>query len=200
MDSIALLVSLAVVDFAAAATPGANFVLVTETALSRTRRHALAVVAGFVVSNLIWCCAVVAGLAALFALSPWLYAALRVIGGAYLIYLGISLWLRRNSSEVHLQPGSFWRGMLTNLSNPKSVIYFGSIFAAFLGPGTPVGVHVAAIAIVLFNTVLWYGIVALTFSSAVVQRRYTKMRGIIDRVAGSLMVVFGLRLVLADDE
>ncbi|MGH9362007.1 MAG: LysE family transporter, partial [Thermoanaerobaculia bacterium] len=94
---------------------------------------------------------------------------------------------------------AFLRGALTNLSNPKSAVYFGSIFALFLKPGTPVWVQITAVGVVLANTLLWYGAVALLFSSAAVQRWYAAARRPLDRAAGVLMIAFGARLILVRD-
>ena len=168
VNYVALLASLLTVDLLAAISPGPNFVLVTQTAMHRTPRHAAGVVLGFVVSNLIWCCAVVFGLSALFDLFPSVYRIVQVGGALYLTYLGVSLWLT-DGTAPRAEPSGFVKGLLTNLTNPKSVVYFGSIFALFIAPGTPVWVTVAAVGIVLFNTVVWYGTVAAVFSHDVVR-------------------------------
>ncbi|HEV8661204.1 MAG TPA: LysE family transporter, partial [Thermoanaerobaculia bacterium] len=73
MSYVPLLLSLFAVDILAAMSPGPNFILVTQTAIQRGRRHAAAVVLGFVTTNLVWCLAVVFGLTALFQISPRLY-------------------------------------------------------------------------------------------------------------------------------
>lgn len=202
MSYVALLASLFAVDMLAAMSPGPNFVLVTQTAIRRTRRHAAAVVAGFVTTNLLWCVAVLLGLTALFELAPWLYRGIRIAGGAYLIYLGISAWRSHAAAAARVESSTsaaYIRGILTNLSNPKSVVYFGSIFALFMKPGTPVWVQLAGVAIVLANTVLWYGSVAALFSRTAVQRRYEALRRPINAVAGTVMAAFGVRLLLARD-
>lgn len=199
-----LLLSLLAVDLLAAISPGPNFVLVTQAAVRRSRRYAAWVVLGLVTANLIWCFAVLLGISTLFKLAPWLYGTIKFTGGAYLIYLGVSLW-RSNGDEpmdtespVQNRLGAaYFRGLLTNLSNPKSVVYFGSIFALFLSPGAPPWVEAAAIGIVLFDTVLWYGAVAVLFSSASVQCFYARVRRPVNRVAGAAMVGFGGRLMLA---
>lgn len=196
MSYLALLLSLFVVDILAAISPGPNFVLVTQTAIQRSPRDAFAVVAGFVTTNLIWCLAVVLGLTVLFDIAPWLYVAVKVFGGAYLVYLGISMWQSRQASAVSPSRRSpYLIGVLTNLTNPKSVVYFGSIFALFMKPGTPRWVQAAGIAIVLANTILWYGAVAMLFSRSVVQRGYARIRRAIDAVAGAVMIGFGVRLI-----
>src|SRR5438552_2216336 len=134
MTYVPFLLSLFAVDLLAAMSPGPNFVLVSQTAIHRTAGHAAAVVLAFVVTNLLWCLAVAFGLSALLEVAPQLYRVMKFAGGAYLIYLGVTLWrsgVVPTVSEPSFQSSpsaSFVRGMLTNLSNPKSVIYFGSIF------------------------------------------------------------------------
>lgn len=127
MSYVALLLALFLVDMAAAISPCPNFVLVTQTAIQRSVRHALAIVAGFATTNL-------------------------------------------------------------------------SIFALFMKPHTPVWVQSAAIAIVIADTLLWYGTVALFFWRKRIQQRYAKVRRAIDGVAGTVMTAFGARLILTADQ
>jgi threonine efflux protein len=206
MNYLYLLLALLAVDLLAAMSPGPNFVLVTRTAIQHTRRHAAAVVLGFTSANLIWCTAVVFGLSVLFELAPWVYGAIKFFGGIYLVYLGVSLWRADDSKVTRAESlvqtnlnTSYVRGLLTNLSNPKSVVYFGSIFALFMKPATPAWVQLVAIGIVLFDTVLWYGTVALLFSSGAVRSIYLRVQRPVNRVTGAVMVAFGVRLILLRD-
>jgi threonine efflux protein len=205
MTYVPVLLSLFAIDLLAAMSPGPNFVLVTQSAIHRTSRHAIAVVVGFALINLAWCLGVAFGLSALFLIAPQLYRAMKLAGGAYLVYLGVTLW-RSKETATTIEPSfqtsvtaSFIRGMLTNLSNPKSVVYFGSIFTLFMRPGTPAWVQAIAVTIVIFDTFLWYGSLALFFSRAVVQRRYLAIERPINRIAGAVMIGFGARLMLARD-
>jgi RhtB (resistance to homoserine/threonine) family protein len=203
MEHVYLLASLVAVDLLAAMSPGPNFLLVSQSALARSRTHALSTVAGVATGNLLWCLTVVLGLSAVFSLVPWLHDAIQVLGGAYLIYLGVRLWhkpaestgLRVSTPGGSLRP-AYLRGFLTSATNPKSVVYFGSIFAVFLGPGSPDWLKVVAVAIVIADTVLWYGSVAVLFSTARVQRGYASIRRPIDRLAGAVLASFGTRLLL----
>jgi threonine efflux protein len=201
MTYLSILMSLVAVDLAAAMTPGPNFVLVSQSAVDRDRKTALAIVAGFALSNLVWCAAVMLGLAALFRVVPQIYDAVRIIGGLYLIFLGLQLWRKRDrridgkSANVSRSiVRAILRGALTNLTNPKSAVYFASIFVLFIQPGTPTWVQWVAVAIVIADTLIWYGFVALVFSARHVQRWYRKAARTMDRVAGTLMIAFGARL------
>jgi threonine efflux protein len=200
-----LLLSLFTVDMLAAMSPGPNFLLVVQTSIQRTRHHAAAVVLGLVSANAIWCAAVVFGLVTLFKIAPRLYVVLKVLGGMYLIYLAISLW-RSKSSQAQVEVSSekkalaaYMRGLLTNLSNPKSVVYFGSIFALFMRPGIPPWVQFIAVSIVLFDTVLWYGTVALMFSNQIVRQYYRRIQRPVNRITACVMVIFGVKLLLSHE-
>lgn len=206
MAYLPLLLSLVAVDLLAAISPGPNFVVVAQAAIRGSFRQAAAVVTGIVMANLLWCVGVVLGLSALVHLAPWLYGTMKVLGGAYLIYLGVTLWrtksgpgLTPESSFQQALPTAFARGLLTNLSNPKSVVYFGSVFALFMGPAIPLWVKTVAIGIVLLDTVLWYGTVAAMFSRARMQRSYAALEKPINRVTSAVMIGFGSRLLVVRD-
>jgi threonine efflux protein len=205
VDYLPLLGSLVVVDLLAAMSPGPNFILVTQTAAALSRRHAAGVVVGLVAANVVWCLAVVFGLAAVFELAPWLFGLVKILGGLYLVHLGIQLWRAAErpvgiGNEVGSSLSrSVGRGFVTNITNPKSVIYFGSVFSVFLSPEAPPWVQLAAVGIVLANTIVWYGAVAFAFSATSIQRRYAAIRRIIDRVAGVVLGAFGARLILVRD-
>ncbi len=205
-----LLASLFVVDLLAAISPGPNFVIVSHTAVTRSRRDAFAAVFGVITANLFWAMAVVLGLAAIFTIVPSLHTAIKVLGGVYLIYLGLALWRTRpDAASEHAGRSSrpagtsslrwYLRGLLTAATNPKSVVYFGSVFAVFLSPGTPAWVQIVAVAIVIANGLLWYGLVAALFSVRAVQEGYSKVRRPLNRLAGVLLGAFGARLVLVRD-
>jgi len=206
MIYFSLLLSLFVVDMLAAMSPGPNFLLVVQTSIQRTRHHAAAVVLGLVTANAVWCAAVVFGLIALFRIAPWLYVILKLLGGIYLIYLGISLWrakpqnVQADLSSERRMFSAYIQGLLTNLSNPKSVVYFGSIFALFMRPGIPALVQLLAVLIVLFDTLVWYGIVAFMFSSQRVRRFYGRIERSMNRLTGCVMVAFGVKLVFGHEQ
>jgi threonine/homoserine/homoserine lactone efflux protein len=80
-----LLLTIFVADWLSLITPGPNFVLVTTTAIRRSRLFGLAAGLGIVVGNLAWCAVVIFGLDAAFKDIPWLSPALRVAGAAYLL-------------------------------------------------------------------------------------------------------------------
>ena len=207
MHALPLLLSLFAVDFVGCATPGPSFVGITQISARHGLRNGLAAVAGLMVACWVYCAIVLSGLTVLFQLVPWLYGALKLAGGLYLIWIGVHL-LRGKTGASGIVAGiaetptlrqSFRKGLLVGLTNPKAMVYFASIFTLFLHPDDPAWFAAAAVGIVTFDVIVWFGFVGLMFSRPPVRRAYDRMQAFIERAAGAVMMAFGARLVLVRD-
>lgn len=209
MGAFSLLISLFAVDFLAVVSPGPAFVVVTQMSARHGTRVGLAVMLGLVTSCWVWCAIVLSGLTILFQVLPWLYSAMKVAGGLYLAWLGIGL-LHDGPQKpstgadgcvaaAQRVPNGYVKGLWVGLTNPKAMVYFGSVFTLFLKPGSPLWLDTGAVAIVTFDCFVWYGLVGVLFSRAAVRRRYEKLQHWIERAAGAVMLAFGARLVLVKD-
>jgi threonine efflux protein len=196
----------AAVHLLAVATPGPAFVVVSRVAVAQPRGVALSAALGAAMAAFGWAVAASVGVAALLASAATLFLGLKLIGGAYLVWLGVQAWRHAGvppptasaAATARMRPMQAWRlGVTTNLSNPKVIIFFGSIFVALFAPGTPAWVRIAALGIVACNEALWYTLLAVAFSSPPVQSAYRAARRWVDRVTGTLMVGFGARLLAA---
>jgi len=205
VSPVSLLLSLFAVDFLVAVTPGPAFVGISQIAARNGARSGLAATGGLLISAWIYCIAVLSGLTILFQIAPWLYLVLKIAGAAYLIWIGIQ-FLRAGPAAVATSVSapdslpaatSARKGLLIGLTNPKAMVYFGSIFTLFLKPGSPLWLDCAAVGIVTFDVTIWYGFVSLLFSRVPVRRAYDRMGHWIERTAGAVMVGFGLKLILS---
>jgi RhtB (resistance to homoserine/threonine) family protein len=206
MDPALVLGGIFAVHVAAIASPGPNVLIVTQTAMSRTRRAGVAAALGIAAGAAVWSGSVVLGLSALLARFAWLHGALRLLGGLYLVYLGIRLW--RAAAEPLAAGGgpgaasatdwpAFRRGLLTNLTNPKAALFYGGVFAAFLAPDLPAWVPPAAVALIFVNSAAWHGALAWLFSTPRAQRAYARLKRWIDRGSGAALGALGLAFLLA---
>lgn len=91
----------------------------------------------------------------------------------------------------------FLRGLLTNLANPKAVIYFGSVFSLFVGDDVGAGARLGIFALILGETLLWFSLVAVVFALPAMRRGYQRLARWIDGVAGVLFAGFGINLILS---
>jgi threonine/homoserine/homoserine lactone efflux protein len=194
------LASLFLLTLATSIVPGPSNFLTMRIAMRRGRGPALATAIGATLGVLVWCAAALVGLAALLAAAPWLYKAMRVAGGLYLLWFAIGLW-RAQPEPVNAEPppgasgAAFVQGLLICLTNPKSVLFFASVFSAYVGPDTPDWVHYAAVAVVTLTCLAWQAGVAVAFSAVRAAQAYARAQKPLDRGAAGLMGLFGLSLL-----
>lgn len=188
-----------------AASPGPSFVFVTRTAIALSRRDALAAAMGMGVGGVVYGGLGLFGLQTLLAKVEWLYVILKILGGAYLIWLAVQLWRSAKSPIVvpttadgrpQSARKSFTLAAVTQLSNPKAAIVYGSIFAAFLPAHAPAWTSAVLLPAIFAIEAGWYTVVALAFSSERPRAAYLRSKHWFDRTAGLVMGALGLRLIL----
>lgn len=203
MSPFAVLLAVMGVHLAASVTPGPNVLLIIQTASTSSRRTALAAAAGVATGALILASTAALGLGLLVAGAEWLDRGLRGVCGGYLVYLGFRMWRgARNPMTTTVRGGPsahslvvFRRGLLTNITNPKAAIFFGSILTGLLPPATPIWVRLAAVLICVTNSAVWHALLAYAFSSGTVHRIYGRAKTTLDRIAGTLMAALGARFL-----
>jgi threonine efflux protein len=152
---ISTLLTIALLHWVALVTPGVNFLLLTQLAANGERESACYAALGISVVAGLWALSAVLGVNAVFAAHPQIRLVMQVAGGIYLCYLAFQFWRadasQANPMRVQLTPMAAFRlGVLTNIMNPKSVLFFGSVYATALPsvPGTPVLVAAVVLAFV----------------------------------------------------
>ena len=204
MIDFAAVLTASAVCLAAVMSPGPNFVAVTQRAVSAHRAEALALAGGVAVVSAAWAATAVFGLGVLFAVFPGLFLAAKRLGAAYLVWFGIRLWrlagapappTARNAPPSRSSLARAFRdGMVTNLSNPKSMAFYASVFSAAVPTGASLETQLALVAMVGLVAAGWYGAVALALSADAAAAFHRRGRAIIERVCSTLLVAFGLRL------
>jgi threonine/homoserine/homoserine lactone efflux protein len=183
-------------------SPGPNFAFVSRLAISGSRKAAFGASVGFASASLLYALLSMTGLAVLLKEVGWLARGVQILGGGYLIYLGLSAWVSRaKASTMVASPilRNGWYGLragsLVGLSNPKGIAFFVGLYAAVI----PADTSIWAKAIILVGgfliEVAWYGLVGTLLSMAAPRAFYTRFAKWIERTLGALMVGFGLRLI-----
>jgi threonine efflux protein len=199
---LATLIAVALLHWVVLVTPGANVLVVSSLAASGSRKAACFAGLGVTVVAGIWSALAVLGVHAVFAAHPYLRIGLQVAGGLYLVYVALRLWSSGSGAagaqRLQMSPVAAFRlGFLTNIMNPKSALFFGSVFATAL-PADPAGALLAAaVLLVIANALCWHLFLAIAFSNPRVQAAYARRRRVFSRVASVLVGAFGLRLLVA---
>ncbi|MBF0305320.1 MAG: LysE family transporter [Alphaproteobacteria bacterium] len=188
-----------------AMSPGPSFLLVARIAIAGSRRDGLAAALGMGLGAVLFGALALFGLHAILAQVAWLRRSLEVLGGLYLLWLAVTLWRGAGHPATMTAPAgghsaglvrSFALGLATQISNPKTAVVYGGIFAALLPADPPVWLLTSLPPAILLIEAGWYAVVAVAFSSGRPRAAYLSSKGWLDRAAGSVMGALGLRLIV----
>jgi threonine/homoserine/homoserine lactone efflux protein len=202
---IAFIVALIVVY----AIPGPDMALILQTSIAQGPRRGLTAAAGLAVSRATHVTLSACGVAALLKTAPWLYEIVRYGGAAYLGYIAIQIFrspvFAVQSSDANPASGAardalrqtFLKGLLTNLLNPKALLFCSVLLPQFIRPATgPVALQVTELGIVLvivgalFDTL--YAVGAARISN--VLRKYPLAQTLQRWTFSAALIGFALRL------
>jgi RhtB (resistance to homoserine/threonine) family protein len=188
-------------------TPGPDTVYILGRSIAQGREAGIASALGISAGSIFHTCAAALGLSAILATSALAFGAIKLLGGAYLIFLGIKMVLDRRkhlSLPAHFRRrttrAAFRQGVLTNILNPKVALFFLAFLPQFIDPAS--NSKVLAFLILGFTFVttgtIWCLVLAW-FASAFSDRLRTNetVAQWLNRTSGALFVFLGVRLAAA---
>ncbi|MCE1161836.1 MAG: LysE family transporter [Thiomonas sp.] len=187
-------------------SPGPSFLLVARTAVCASRGAAVASALGMAAGATLLCMAALFGLHALFQQIPELFVLLKLVGGAYLLYLAVRIWrgaarpLAIRDAQDEAQTGLARNALIgigTMLSNPKAAVQYGVIFAAMLPQSPSTTLLLLLPPAVFLLEASWYVFVAFGLSAEQPRRLYLSAKTGIDRTVGAVLAALGLKLLWA---
>ncbi len=184
-------------------SPGANTLLITQLAASDDGKSARVAAIGVAVGSTTWCICAVCGLHVIFVVFPALRMALQISGAVYLLYIAWRLWrsAAAHDSQEKVRAAksplaAFRLGFLTNITNPKAALFFGSILAASFPPAPDKILQVTVIALVMVSSASWHLLLAYVFSRSKVRTGYARFRSPFNRLAALVVSSVGLALFI----
>ena len=186
-----------------AVTPGPDMALVTKNALAHGPRGVFLTTAGVAVALVIWVTATAFGMAALLKTSATLFYALKIVGGAYLAYLGIRAWLASREKPADLlagmkaaPAGSILRqGLISAGTNPKLGVFFVTFLPQFVEPHQPLLSQLlflgSVFALIGGLWLILYGLLVARVRDIITAPR---VRQWMDRITGTVLIGLGVRL------
>ena len=185
-------------------TPGPDTVYILGRSIAQGREAGVASALGICVGSIFHTCAAALGLSAILATSSVAFVAIKLLGGAYLIFLGIKLLLDRRRQlslpsdfRQRTSAAAFRQGVLTNVLNPKVALFFLAFLPQFIDPGT--NNKILAFVTLGFTFVttgtIWCLILAWFASSFSDRLRASETVGQwVNRAIGALFIFLGARL------
>ncbi|WP_297366654.1 LysE family translocator [Acidocella sp.] len=182
-------------------TPGVDTAMVLRAAAVEGRRSAALAAFGVALGCLCWGAIAALGLGALLRASEVGYAVVKFAGAAYLVALGVRLLAKPRTALTEAgrpkgRPGgAFWRGVFTNLLNPKVGLFYVTFLPQFVPPHRGVAGYSFGLACLhVALTLAWFAV--LIAATAPVGKFLLRPKAvkILDRLTGGIFVAFGIRL------
>ncbi len=180
--------------------PGPDMLFVVTSASRGGARAGLTAVGGITTAMVLHVTAAALGLSALFAASATAFSVLRVVGALYLIWLGISAL--RGGSVLATEAGTesreaFRRGFLTNVTNPKVIVFFAAFLPLFVVPnGVPIPLQLLTLG-AAFAGIGFLCDVGIAFAAGAIGKRLLRNARavrVLDCIAGFVMIALGIEL------
>jgi threonine/homoserine/homoserine lactone efflux protein len=187
-------------------TPGPDTALTIRNTLMGGRPAGVATALGVVSGQAVWALATSVGLVALLLASEPTFAAVRVAGAAYLIYLGLQALVTAfrpgGSGRIEVGPQrdlsrrvAARQGLISNLGNPKMAAFFPSLLPQFVPSGEPTFLPLLGLGLVFCSlTFVWLSAYALVVARLGDLLRRPRIRRAMEAVTGAVLVALGLRL------
>ena len=205
--SAAHVLAFAGVVLLAAMAPGPDFAIVVRRSVASGVRCGMAAALGVGAGVFVWAVSAAIGVAALLEASAVAFTVVKVVGAAYLLYLGIRALRsasRRDESSGPAGDGggtesiwtSFRQGLLCNVLNPKAAAFFVALMPQFVGERSNLGSTLVLAGIAAAISIGWFSILANLV--AALRRAFARpgVRRVVDAITGTALVTLGIRLAV----
>jgi len=203
---MSLLFTICLLHFVAQLSPGPDILLIAKSAASTTRQNALKIIAGISAGIVVWVILTLVGFTVLIDQFPWIQQVLMVLGGVFLAKMGWAMlkggvhsFKNRHQTDDDTNgqvqaKNYFMLGLWTNLSNPKTLIYFSSVFSLALSSSASDYLKAQLALIIPLQTFITFTLLMLLISQPKIKILYQRSGSYIDMMSGGLFLLFALWL------
>jgi RhtB (resistance to homoserine/threonine) family protein len=189
-------------------SPGPDFAMVIRNSVVYSRRVGVLAALGLGAGILLHVTYSLLGVGLIISQSIVLFNTIKLLGAAYLIYVGFkSLLAKRTVSSDEAEPlksskdkisdfQAIKMGFLTNALNPKSTLFFLALFTQVIDPSTPLGLKMIYGAEMSIATFAWFAFVALILTHRHVNKVFVKVRYQLEKVFGVVLIALGIKVAL----
>jgi threonine/homoserine/homoserine lactone efflux protein len=186
----------------AAISPGPAVLLCARLAATEGMRVGFFYAVGVGIGGCVWATAALMGLSVLFEFAPSVLIVLKVAGGLFLIWLGLQMWRHAPvplpeavvDTTARTPLSAIWLGLLTQLSNPKTAVFFGAVFVSTVPAHPGPGLFALLLLMVFVNETLAISGIARLFSITPIRRGYARLKTVIDRSFGGILALLGIKI------
>lgn len=201
--------TVAVLILLSAMVPGPDFALITKNTLLYSRRVGILTAFGIAIAAMVHVTYCVLGVGLIISESLAIFTTIKIIGGLYLIYLGMQAFFAKHHSQpIGVEStftkntlsdiAAFRQGFLCNLLNPKATLFFLALFTVIINPNTPIFweiVYASEMFIIIFG---WFSALTFILSHARVTKLLARAEKYIIKILGIFLFAFGIALLFVN--
>ncbi|MFE5830145.1 LysE family translocator [Streptomyces sp. NPDC056488] len=197
------LIAVAVITVLAVISPGADFAMTVRNSYLYGRTAGVLAAVGIALGVLVHVTYTMLGVGLLVSRSPALFTAMKLIGAAYLVYIGYKTFVTKSQVDVDLsdgeglsKAGALRTGFLTNALNPKTMLFVLSTYTQVVSADTPVPQQIGYGLFMSLAHLVWFSLAALLFSQQSLRARLLRRQTVLNKAIGAVLVGLGMVLAL----
>jgi RhtB (resistance to homoserine/threonine) family protein len=206
MEFLPLILTVASVHLLAVISPGPDFLMITRNSLVYSRRTGIYSAIGLGLGILVHVAYSLIGIGLIISQSILIFSLIKILGAAYLIYIGYKS-LRSKPSEMKVTSveskadlprlKAIKIGFLTNVLNPKATLFFLSLFTLVITPQTPLYLKLFMGIEMGIATFIWFAFIAYVFSHHYLKSKIAKVQHIAEKFIGAVLIGLGIKVALS---
>lgn len=196
-------IAVAVITILAVISPGADFAMIVRNSYLYGRTAGVLAAVGISLGVLVHVTYTMLGVGLLMTRTPLLFTAMKLVGAAYLVYIGYRTFVTKAQVHIDLssdgglsKSGALRTGFLTNALNPKTMLFVLSTYTQVVSADTPIVQQIGYGLFMSFAHLVWFALAALSFSNQSLRTRLLRRQAVLNKFIGTVLVGLGMVLAL----
>ena len=206
MSLDAQILTITLIQLVAIMSPGPDFAIICRNSLIYSRRTGIYSALGISLGILVHVTYTLVGIGLIISKSVILFSTIKLLGAAYLIYIGYKSLKAKPSREITTEKSkqdltrlqAIKIGFITNILNPKVTLFFFSLFTQVISPTTPASLRMLYGLQMFVFTLSWFTLLAITISHPIVKNRFLSVSHYLERTMGVILIGLGIKVALED--
>lgn len=186
-------------------SPGSDFAMVTKNTISYGRHAGYLTALGIALSTWVHTLYCLVGIALIISKTPLLFSSIKYLGIAYLLYIGISTFRSKFNPQQNTDGkvssatliAALKQGFLSNVTNPKTTLFYLSLFTMVVSKSTPLIVQIMYGLIICVLHLIWFGLISYLISHPKIKRKFDKNVNAVNKIIGVVLVLIAVRLFIS---
>ena len=184
-------------------SPGSDFASVTKNTVTYGKHAGYMTALGIAMSTWVHTFYCLVGIALIISRSPMLFHAIKYLGISYLVYIGVSTFrskftpqsetIQRIYKETLLV--SFKQGLFSNITNPKTTLFYLSLFTMVVSKTTPIFMQIIYGLIICLLHLFWFCAVSYLISHPLIKNKFDKNINLVNKCIGIVLILIATKIL-----